>query len=195
MSSWNRLPALSLSAVLLLGAFAAAPAQAAKLGPYFPLPNNFPLGGNSGRDDLLKIQARWLENGLENLEKAKKETTAALDKAKGENAKPEQIAALEQKQTSLDSDIEATKKEIALENDDMAPKEQQADRKRQFLLNVNQWIQEIGRQATQALKDSILKDGAEAEIAQNRHDQLENLADRLERAKRDQSVENWGVTR
>jgi hypothetical protein len=195
MSSRNRLPALSLSAILLLGAFAAAPAQAAKLGPYFPLPSNFPLGGNSGRDDLLKIQAKWLENGLENLEKAKKETTAALEKAKAENAKPEQISALEQKQASLDSDIEATKKEIALENDDMAPKEQQADRKRQFLLNVNQWIQEIGRQATQALKDSILKDGVEAEIAQNRHDQLENLADRLERAKRDQSVENWGVTR
>jgi hypothetical protein len=195
MSSRNRLPALSLSAILLLGAFAAAPAQAAKLGPYFPLPNNFPLGGNSGRDDLLKIQAKWLENGLENLEKAKKETAAALEKAKAENAKPEQISALEQKQASLDSDIEATKKEIALEDDDMAPKEQQADRKRQFLLNVNQWIQEIGRQATQALKDSILKDGAEAEIAQNRHDQLENLADRLEHAKRDQSIENWGVTR
>jgi hypothetical protein len=195
MSFRNRLPALSLSAAVLLGAFAGAPAQAAKLGPYFPLPNNFPLGASSGRDDLLKIEIHWLQTGLENLEKAKKETGAALDKAKADNAKPEQIAALEQKQASLDSDIDATKKEIAVQSDDLAPKEQQADRKRQFLLNVNQWIQEIGRQATQALKDSILKDGAEAEIAQNRHDQLENLADRLEHAKRDQTVENWGVTR
>jgi hypothetical protein len=195
MSSRNCLPALSLSAVLLLGAFAGSPAQAAKLGPYFPLPANFPLSSGSGKNDLLKIQAKWLENGLENLEKAKKETGSALEKAKAENAKPEQIAPLEQKLSALDSDIEATKKEIELENDDMSPKEQQMERKRQFLLNVNQWIQEIGRQSTQALKDSILKDGMEAQVAENRHASLEDLADRLERAKRDQSVESWGLTR
>ncbi len=195
MSSRNRIPALLFSAAIALAVFADAPAWAAKLGPYFPLPNNFPLGSGSGRDALLKIQANWLQNGLDNLQKAQKETTAALEKAKADNAKPEQVAALEEKQKTLDADIEETKKEIAIENDDMGTKEQQAERKRLFLRNVNQWLQELGRQATEQLKIAYLKDGAEAEVAQNRHDQLEKLADDIERAKHDQSVELWGVSR
>ncbi|MFY9629107.1 MAG: hypothetical protein WAK03_13285, partial [Methylocystis sp.] len=90
---------------------------------------------------------------------------------------------------------EATKEEIAIEDKDMAPKEEQAERKRLFLLNVNQWIVELGRQATEQLKIAILKDGAEAEAAQNRHIQLSDMADALEKAKRDISVESWASTR
>ncbi len=78
MSSKNRLSALALAATLLLGAFGLVPAQAAKIGPYFPLPKSFPLSGSSGKDALLKIQADWLQNGLNSLEKAQKEATAAL---------------------------------------------------------------------------------------------------------------------
>jgi hypothetical protein len=194
MSSKKNISALVVAGAMLASAFGAIPAEAAKLGPYFPLPVNFPLGG-SGKDALLKIQAKWLENGLENLEKAKKETTAALEKAKSDNAKPETVAPLEEKLKTLDADIEATKKEIALENDDMGPKEEQAERKRLFLLNVNQWIVELGRQATEQLKIAILKDGMEAEMAQNRHYQISELADSLEKAKRDTSVESWATTR
>jgi seryl-tRNA synthetase len=186
--------ALFLAGALCAGAFAAVPAEAAKLGPYFPMPAAFPLNG-TGKDALLKIQAKWLNDGLGNLEKARKETAAALEKGKAENARPEQIAPLEEKLKTLEADIEATKEEIAIEDKDMAPKEEQAERKRLFLLNVNQWIVELGRQATEQLKIAILKDGAEAEAAQNRHIQLLDMADALEKAKRDISVESWASTR
>ncbi len=194
MSSKKKMSAIVFAGALFASAFGAIPAEAAKLGPYFPLPASFPLGG-SGKDALLKIQAKWLETGLENLEKAKKETTAALEKAKSDNAKPETLAPLEEKLKMLDTDIEATKQEIAIENNDMGPKEEQAERKRLFLLNVNQWIVELGRQATEQLKIAILKDGAEAEMAQNRNYQLSELANSLEKAKRDASVESWATTR
>jgi len=64
--------ALFLAGALCAGAFAAVPAEAAKLGPYFPMPAAFPLNG-TGKDALLKIQAKWLNDGLGNLEKARKE--------------------------------------------------------------------------------------------------------------------------
>ncbi len=89
----------------------------------------------------------------------------------------------------------ATKEEIAIANEDISPKEAQAERKRRFLLNVNQWINELGRQATQQLKIAILKDGAEAMAAENLHVQLAEQADAIERAKNDSSVVNWAINR
>jgi hypothetical protein len=185
---------MALAAALFLGAVGVVPADAAKLGPYFPLPKAFPLSG-PGKTALLKIQANWLQNGLENLQKAQKETTAALEKAKADSAKPEEIAALEEKLKTLDADIAATTEEIAIANNDVSPKEEQAERKRLFMLNVNQWINEIGRQATEQLKIAILKDGMEAQVAENRHAQLSELADAVERAKNDTTVVNWALTR
>ena len=191
MSSKIRLSVLALAAALLLGAI---PAQAAKLGPYFPLPKSFPLSG-PGKTALLKIQADWLQNGLENLQKAEKETTAALEKAKADNAKPEDVAKLEEKLKTLDTDIKATEEEIAIENNDTGPKEEQTERKRLFMLNVNQWINELGRQATEQLKIAIMKDGMEAQVAENQHARLSEQADAIERAKNDTTVVNWAISR
>ncbi len=191
MSSKIRLSVLALAASLFLGAI---PAQAAKLGPYFPLPKSFPLSG-PGKTALLKIQADWLQNGLENLRKAQTETTAALEKAKAENGKPEDVAKLEEKLKTLDTDIKATEEEIAIENNDTGPKEEQAERKRLFMLNVNQWINELGRLATEQLKIAILKDGMEAQVAENQHARLSELADAIERAKNDTTVVNWAISR
>ena len=191
MSSKIRVSVLALAAALFLGAI---PAQAAKLGPYFPLPKSFPLSG-PGKTALLKIQADWLQNGLENLQKAQKETTAALEKAKADNAKPEDVAKLEEKLKTLDADIKATEEEIAIENNDTGPKEEQAERKRLFMLNVNQWINELGRQATEQLKIAIMKDGMEAQVAENQHARLSEQADAIERAKNDTTVVNWAISR
>ena len=191
MSSKIRVSVLALAAALLLGAI---PTQAAKLGPYFPLPKSFPLSG-PGKTALLKIQADWLQNGLENLQKAEKETTAALEKAKADNAKPEDVAKLEEKLKTLDTDIKATEEEIAIENNDTGPKEEQAERKRLFMLNVNQWINELGRQATEQLKIAIMKDGMEAQVAENQHARLSEQADAIERAKNDTTVVNWAISR
>jgi len=183
-------------AALLLGALLlGAPAQAAKLGPFFPLPGNFTLSGNTPKDSLLKLQATWLQNGLDNLEKAKKETSAALEKAKAENAKPEQLAGLEGKLKGVEADIAATKEEIELGDDSAGGFERQTERKRNLLMNVNQWIRELSRQATQALKEAILKDGMEAQVAQNQHYSLTEQSDALERAEHDVSVEQWAVSR
>ncbi len=191
MSSKIRLSVLALAAALLLGAI---PAQAAKLGPYFPLPKSFPLSG-PGKTALLKIQADWLQNGLDNLQKAQKETTAALEKAKADNAKPEDVAKLEEKLKTLDTDIKATEEEIAIENNDTGTKEEQTERKRLFMLNVNQWINELGRQATEQLKIAIMKDGMEAQVAENQHARLSEQADAIERAKNDTTVVNWAISR
>jgi len=191
MSSKIRLSVLAFAASLFLGAI---PAQAAKLGPYFPLPKSFPLSG-PGKTALLKIQADWLQNGLENLQKAQKETTAALEKAKADSAKPEDVAKLEEKLKTLDADIKATEEEIAIENNDTGPKEEQAERKRLFMLNVNQWINELGRQATEQLKIAIMKDGMEAQVAENQHARLSEQADAIERAKNDTTVVNWAISR
>ena len=191
MSSKIRLSVLALAAALFLGAI---PAQAAKLGPYFPLPKSFPLSG-PGKTALLKIQADWLQNGLENLQKAQNETTAALEKAKADNAKPEDVAKLEEKLKTLDTDIKATEEEIGIENNDTGTKEEQTERKRLFMLNVNQWINELGRQATEQLKIAIMKDGMEAQVAENQHARLSELADAIERAKNDTTVVNWAISR
>jgi hypothetical protein len=161
----------------------ASPANATKVGPYFPIPNGFAISGDA-KDALLKIQISWLQNGLDNLKKARAEAQAELEKG----AKPE----LEEKVKKLDADIEATGKEIALAGDDDPSREVQGERKRLFMLAVNSWINELNHLATEQMKIAILKDGMEAQVAQNRNYQLSEQADNLEKAKHDSSIENWG---
>ncbi len=176
-------------AAALIAAGLAAPAQAAKLGPYFPLPNGFNLTGIA-RDSLLNIQASWLKNGLDNLEKAKKETEAALEKAK--SGAQDQAAALEEKTKDLDKKIEETKAELAVATDSSPDHAVQKERKDKLMLNINQWINELERLATQQMKIAIMSDGGVAMTAEKLNHQYSTSADELQRAKRDASVENWG---
>ena len=172
----------------------AAPAQAAKLGPYFPIPNGFNLNGIA-RDALLAIQSSWLQNGLDNLNKAKKEAEAALEKAKGgvqEGGAQDQVAALEAKVAELDKSIEDAKAEIAIAADTSASHEIQKERKNKLLLNLNQWINELNRLATEQMKIAIMSDGAVAMTAEKMNHQYSQFADDLEHAKHDASMENWG---
>jgi hypothetical protein len=182
--------ALALGGALLC----AAPVGAAELGPYFPLPGNLSVAGNTPRDGLLKLQANWLRNGLDNLAKAKKETEAALEKAKASNAKPEELKALEDKLADIEKRTAEAQEELALGDDEGGGFEKQKERKDKLLLNVNQWIRELGRQATKALKTAVLSDGLEAMAAQQEHAMLEEMSDKLERATHDVTVEQWGVT-
>ncbi|KAF2989639.1 hypothetical protein OGR47_01290 [Methylocystis sp. MJC1] len=178
------------AAILVAGVLGlAAPAEAAKLGPYFPIPNGFNLTGVA-RDALLNIQASWLKNGLDNLEKAKKETEAALEKAKG--GAQDQVAALEAKAKDLDKLIDDTKAEIAVATDSSASQAIQKDRKNKLLLNLNQWINELNRMATEQMKIAIMSDGAVAMTAEKLNHQYSQNADDLEQAKHDVSMENWG---
>lgn len=182
---------MALAAVVLCGAagLVAVPAQAAKIGPYFPIPNGFNLNGIA-RDALLSIQTNWLQNGLDNLNKAHKDAEAALEKAK-EGAQ-DQVAALEEKLKALDLQIEETKAELAVATDTNPNRETQANRKARLMLNLNQWINELNHLATEQMKIAIMSDGAEAMTAQARNYQLSEQADNLEKAKRDPSMENWG---
>ena len=183
--------ALLLSGMLLC----AAPAGAAELGSYFPLPGNLSVSGKTPREGLLQLEENWLKNGLANLAKAKKESEAALEKAKASNAKPEEIKALEDKLADIETRTAGAKEELALAEDDGGGVEAQKERKRALLANVNQWIRELGRQATKALKTAVLADGMEAMAAQQEHAMLEEMSDKLERAERDVTVEQWAVTR
>ncbi|HEY8161872.1 MAG: hypothetical protein ACR650_10625 [Methylocystis sp.] len=178
----------ALAAVLIASGLA-APAHAAKLGPYFPLPNGFNLTGIA-RDSLLNIQASWLKNGLDNLEKARKEAEAALEKAK--SGGQDQVAALEEKIKDLDKLIEDTKAEIAVATDASPDHAVQKERRDKLLLNVNQWINELDRLATEQMKIAIMSDGAVAMTAEKLNHQYSTFADDLQRAKRDASLENWG---
>lgn len=175
----------ALAGLCVAGALVfAAPAGAAKLGPYFPIPNGFNLNGIP-RDALLAIQSTWLKNGLDNLEKAKKEADAALEKAKGD-------AALEAKSKELDALIADTRAEIAVATDGTASQEIQKDRKDKLISNVNQWINELERMATQQMKIAIMSDGGVAMTAEKLNHMYSQSADDLQAAKRDASVENWG---
>jgi len=170
---------LALASALVAGALGiAAPAQAAKLGPYFPIPNGFNLNGIA-RDALLNIQASWLKNGLDRLEKAKKDAEA--DKSPDAEAKIK----------DLDKQIEETKAEIAIASD-TTPGEAQKARKDKLLTNVNQWINELDRMATEQMKIAIMSDGGAAMTAEKMNQQYSQFADDLQHAKRDASVENWG---
>ena len=177
---------------LLACAISAAPAGAAQLGEYFPIPNSLSLSGVP-RDLLLKIQSKWLQNGLDNLKKARADAEAALEKAKSDA--PDQVAAAEEKVKKLDAMIAETQQELALSENSDSSHDIQRERKRNLLLALNQWINELNRLATEQMKIAILKDGAEAMAAQNRNYQLSEQADNLEKAKRDPSFEDWGVTK
>lgn len=167
-----------------------AEARAAQLGPYFPVPNSFNLGGVA-RDSLLKIQSKWLQNGIDNLKKARAEAEAALEKAKA--SAPDQAAAAEEKVKKFDEQIAETEAELALSDNNDSSHDIQRERKRKLMLNLNQWINELNHLATEQMKIAILKDGAEAMAAQNRNYQLSEQADNLEKAKRDPSIEDWGA--
>lgn len=174
---------------LLACATLAPPAEAAQLGKYFPLPNSLNISGVP-RNSLLKIQSSWLQNGLDNLKKARAEAEAALEKAKSGAA--DQVAAVEENVKKLDGMIAEAQEELALSDNNDSSHEIQRERKRKLMLNLNQWINELNRLATEQMKIAILKDGAEAMVAQNRNYQLSEQADNLEKSKRDPSIENWG---
>ena len=165
------------------------PAQAAPLGEYFPVPNGFNLNGVA-KDALLNTEATWLQDGLDNLVKAKKETEAALEKARG--GAQDQAAALDEKLKKIDKLIEDAKEELALAKNTDSDRAVQGPRKDKLLANLNQWINELNHLATEQMKIAIMKDGNEALAAQNRNYQLSEQADNLEKAKRDPSIENWG---
>ena len=180
-----------LFATLLCGTavFATSAARAAAIGPYFPLPNGFNLTGVA-KDALLNIQSTWLQNGLDNLTKARKEADANLEKAK--SSAQDQVAAIEEKIKIIDKTIADTKTELALATNADPQHEIQIERKNKLMLNLNLWINELNRLATEQMKIAILKDGNEAMAAQNRNYPLSEQADNLEKAKQDPSIENWG---
>jgi hypothetical protein len=193
VKNWTIGARSALRATLILGAlgFGVTESFAAKLGPYFPLPNSFNIVGTP-KEGLLKLQATWLENGLDNLKKARAKTAEELEKAIAAAAKPEQTATLEEKIKALDAEIDATVKELEIANDVTPGKEVQGERKRLFLLNVHQWLNELSRLAIQQMKIAILKDGVEAQVAQSQHIALTETADKVEKALHDHSVEIWG---
>ena len=167
---------LALAAASIAGAFAfVGPAQAAKLGPNFPVPSYINISG-PGRDALLSLEESWLKRGIDNLEKAKKEADAAHDEAKAKD---------------LGKEIEETKAELALALD-KTPGPVQKARKDKLLLNVNQWINQFERLATEQMKIAIMSDGGAAMTAEKMNQQYSQFADDLQHAKRDASVENWG---
>jgi hypothetical protein len=188
---FSQFPARSIVfvATILCGSSISGVASAAPVGEFFPAPVDFSLGGVA-RDALLSIETRWLQDGLDNLEKARKETGAALEKATG--GAPDEVAALQARLKKIEILIAETKEELTLaKNSTDGDRAVQRPRKEKLLLNVNQWINELNHLATEQMKIAIMKDGNEALAAQNRNFQLSEQADNLEKAKRDPSIENW----
>lgn len=179
-----------LASMTWLGATFATPAAAAQLSQYFPIPNSLSISGVP-RDSLLNLQSKWLQNGLDNLKKARAEAEAALEKAKSGAA--DQLAAAEENVKKLDGMIAETEEELALSVNNDSSHEIQRERKRKLMLHLNQWINELNRLATEQMKIAILKDGAEAMAAQNRNYQLSEQADNLEKAKTDPSIIDWAA--
>lgn len=174
----------ALISALLFGA-SILPARAAEVGPYFPLPNSFDIKGGSVKDSLMKQQVDWLADGIAKLEKARREASDRLEANKSD-------AALAEKLKSLDEQYEAAVKERETLTSEATGKEAQLEQKRLFILNVNRWINALGREATEQLKIAIMTDGAERDAAERRNMQLSARADELEKAKQDQSIEMWG---
>jgi hypothetical protein len=173
-----------------LGATVATPAAAAQLGQYFPIPNSLSISGVP-RDSLLKLQSKWLQNGLDNLNKARAEAEAAVEKAKSGAA--DQLAAAEENLKKIDGMIAETKEELALSDNNDSSHEIQRERKRKLMLHLNQWINELNRLATEQMKIAIMSDGAEAMTAQHRNYQLSEQADNLEKSKTDPSIMDWAA--
>lgn len=179
-----------LASMTWLGANFVPPAAAAQLSQYFPIPNSLSISGVP-RDSLLKLQSKWLQNGLDNLKKARAEAEAAVEKAKSGAA--DQLAAAEENLKKLDGMIEQTQTELALSENNDSSHDIQAERKRKLMLHLNQWINELNRLATEQMKIAILSDGAEAMTAQHRNYQLSEQADNLEKAKTDPSILDWAA--
>lgn len=161
------------AAALAFGGFfaLAAPATAAKLGPYFPIPNGVSITGIP-KDSLIAANVKWLENSLDNLKKAR-------EKEAGD------------KQQEIDALISQTEEELKLAKDTNPSHEVQKQRKDALLLNLNQWINELERLATEQMKRAILSDGAEKMEAEARNSQLSEQGEKLEKAKNDNSMQNW----
>lgn len=179
-----------LASTAWFGAGFATPAAAAQLSQYFPIPNSLSISGVP-RDSLLKLQSKWLQNGLDNLKKARADSEAAVEKAKSGAA--DQLAAAEENLKKLDEMITQTQAELALSENNDSSREIQSERKQKLMLHLNQWINELNRLATEQMKIAILSDGAEAMTAQHRNYQLSEQADNLEKAKTDPSILDWAA--
>ncbi|WP_244613428.1 hypothetical protein [Methylosinus sp. Ce-a6] len=160
-------------AVLISAPFAAAPARAVEISPFFPLPNSFDVNG-SAKDSLLAQQISWLEDGIAAIEKARAAATA------------------QDKIAELDAQLAAATKERDILKGAAVGREGELAQKNLVVSNLNRWINALARKATEQLKIAILKDGAERDAAERRHIQLSQQADDLEKLKHDPSFEAWG---
>ncbi|WP_245278273.1 hypothetical protein [Methylosinus sp. PW1] len=159
-------------AVLISAPFAAAPARAVEISPFFPLPNSFDVKGPI-KDGVLAQQISWLEDGI-----------AAIEKARA-GAAPDKLA-------ELDAQLAAAVKERDILKSDETGRDAELARKNLVVTNINRWINGLARKATEQLKIAILKDGAERDAAERRHIQLSQQADDLEKVKHEPAFEAWG---
>ncbi|TDX62108.1 hypothetical protein EDE12_11114 [Methylosinus sp. sav-2] len=159
-------------AVLISAPFAAAPARAVEISPFFPLPNSFDVKGPI-KDGVLAQQISWLEDGI-----------AAIEKARA-GAAPDKLA-------ELDAQLAAAVKERDILKSDETGRDAELARKNLVVSNINRWINGLARKATEQLKIAILKDGAERDAAERRHIQLSQQADDLEKVKHEPAFEAWG---
>ncbi|WP_026191503.1 MULTISPECIES: hypothetical protein [Methylosinus] len=159
-------------AVMISAPFAAAPARAVEISPFFPLPNSFDVKGPI-KDGVLAQQISWLEDGI-----------AAIEKARA-GAAPDKLA-------DLDAQLAAAVKERDILKSDETGRDAELARKNLVVTNINRWINGLARKATEQLKIAILKDGAERDAAERRHIQLSQQADDLEKVKHEPAFEAWG---
>lgn len=159
-------------AVMISAPFAAAPARAVEISPFFPLPNSFDVKGPI-KDGVLAQQISWLEDGI-----------AAIEKARA-GAAPDKLA-------ELDAQLAAAVKERDILKSDETGRDAELARKNLVVTNINRWINGLARKATEQLKIAILKDGAERDAAERRHIQLSQQADDLEKVKHEPAFEAWG---
>ncbi|BBU60089.1 hypothetical protein MSC49_00240 [Methylosinus sp. C49] len=159
-------------AVLISAPFAAAPARAVEISPFFPLPNSFDVKGPI-KDGVLAQQISWLDDGI-----------AAIEKARA-GAAPDKLA-------ELDAQLAAAVKERDILKSDATGRDAELARKNLVVSNINRWINGLARKATEQLKIAILKDGAERDAAERRHIQLSQQADDLEKVKHEPAFEAWG---
>ncbi|CAN2535442.1 hypothetical+protein [Methylocapsa aurea] len=168
----SKLATLALAA-MISAPFAAAPARAVEISPFFPLPNSFDVKGPI-KDGVLAQQISWLDDGIAAIEKARAGTTA-----------PDKIA-------ELDAQLAAAVKERDILKGDAGGRDVELARKTLVVTNINRWINALARKATEQLKIAILKDGAERDAAERRHIQLSQQADDLEKVKHEPAFEAWG---
>ncbi|MBI1868572.1 MAG: hypothetical protein HYS06_09815 [Methylocystis sp.] len=156
------------------------PALSVNVGPYFPVPQYFTMSG-SAKDALLKLQDAWLQSGI-----------AALKKARAEAAAQPPSEAVEQKIKDLDDQLAAATKEAELAANEEGMRDVQLERKRALLANVVRWANALDKLATEQLKLTLLKDGAERDEAERMNRLYASQAEQLETARTDPSIEAWG---